>query len=255
MKKTLIALMALAGVASAYDVWTFDATTADKNGTVTTAPITINIEGFGQTSTTAVTYVDGSYSYVVAPEGSDFSTGSGATSNAFTLMTYVNFDTITSGTEYFIFGTGETNGGGTAINYIGGQLSLSQKTKSHNTTTGVSLEADTWYHIALAYDGSDNSMDVFVNGELQKSITLTGDYVAPSNSKIYFGAGSTNGGQDDFAGSIAQFQIVQGVALGASDIKAIAIPAAPETPSVPEPATATLSLLALAGLAARRRRK
>ena len=70
-------------------------------------------------------------------------------------------------------------------------------------------------------------------------------YAAPAGTNMYFGAASPVDAQNDFIGSIAQFQIVHGAALGAADIKAIAIP---------EPATATLSLLALAGLCARRRR-
>ena len=241
--------MALAGVASAYDVWTLNPLTAKSTGTVTTTDVTINIEGFTQTPTTAITYVDGSYHYVAAPTGFDFSTGSGATSNAFTLMTYVNFSSLEKD-ELFIFGTGSDHSGGTAFNYVRENLSLSQKSKSHNESTGVELTANTWYHVALAYDGSDNSLDVFVNGVLKNTVTLGTEYVAPTGTNLYFGSASTNGSQDDFAGSIAQFQIVHGAALNATEIKTIA-----NTPVIPEPTTATLSLLALAGLAARRRRK
>ena len=113
------------------------------------------------------------------------------------------------------------------------------------------LTANTWYHVALAYDGKDNSLDVFLNGTLKNTITLGTAYVAPTGSNLYFGSASTNDQQDNFAGSIAQFQIVQGAALSATEIKTIAN----TTPTIPEPTTATLSLLALAGLAARRRRR
>ncbi len=88
----------------------------------------------------------------------------------------------------------------------------------------------------------------------QNGITIVGrfndgDYIAyaiddtcdyPSN-----GAASTYGGLVFFNESVAPY--VQAREIDPNDI--------PSTPSIPEPTTATLSLLALAGLAARRRRK
>lgn len=253
MKKTLIALMALSCVASAYDVWTFNPSTANSSGTVTSAPVTIKIDDFMPSSitTTAVSYVDGSYHYVSTPTGYDFMVGTGASTNAFTLMTYVNFSS-TSG-ENFFFGTGSDDGGGIGLNCKDGKISFTQKSISHNSDEGVSVNTNTWYHVALAYDGATNKATLFLNGEQKSIITLDTNnnypsgYKTPNGSNMYFGSLSTNASQDDFAGSIAKFQIVHGSALGAADIKAIA--------TVPEPTTATLSLLALAGLAAHRRRR
>ena len=247
MKKTLIALMALAGVlsANAYDVWTLDSATASDNGTVTTNNVEITLDGFTQTPTQAVSYTDGSFEYVTMSDF-DFKAGSEAP-NSYTLMTFVNFSSLDG--ELFIFGTGSDHNGGVALSYIGGQLAFTQKRIDHYKS-GITLNTNTWYHIAVAYDNTDNTATFFVNGEEKASVTLGDSYAGPTGSNVYFGAASTNGSQDNFAGSIAQFQIVKGVALDAAGVLSVANP-----PIVPEPATATLSLLALAGLAARRRRK
>ena len=240
--------MALAGVAAAaesYDVWTKEHWTGTSEGTVTTEDVSITLQDFttGDLSMKVNSYVDGSYQYTTLGDY-DLKAGSGAT-NSYTLMAFVKFDSISG--ENFIFGTGSDHSGGIALSCMDGVLNFTQKSKAHNSTD-VTVSTDTWYHIAYAYDNTTNKVELFLNGESKGSITLGTDYAGPTGSNVYFGAASTNGSQDNFDGSIGRFQVVKGVALDAEGVKYVAN-------NIPEPATATLSLLALAGLAARRRRR
>ncbi len=60
---------------------------------------------------------------------------------------------------------------------------------------------------------------------------------------------------DELSAENATFAWVPGVNSSGNLVMTYDIPTQPDTPAIPEPTTATLSLLALAGLAARRRRK
>ena len=269
MKKTLILLGALAGLSSALAteyVWDFndDGTSTTPTGS---SAITLNAAK-GEGVTTDVTYLATQYGMV-----SNFTDGTYLTANAlpdltgaltmgtggssFTLMAYLNTGSLSSNTtgEYFFFGTGDSNAAGLGFGIKDGKLDLLAKTHKHNVAEGnnaKTLTSNTWYHVAVTYSSSDNAIKFYLNGKDAGSTTAGNDFTALGTDavkSIYIGAASKNSAQDDFNGSIAQFQIVTGTALTAEQISAAAIP------PTPEPTTATLSLLALAGLAARRRRR
>ena len=264
MKKTLIALMALAGVAMADSAWTFDS--MDVIGTTSSnTGITIIDSGLiagtqlgaitlTQSMGNAAHYTTGSYSYL--SDNLDIVKSLGVSQDkqqSYTLMAYVKFDNVT-GEKYF-FGTGNSHNNGLGLGVQDGKVSFLTKTEAHNTGWNCTISANTWYHLAYAYDSTANSLTLFVNGESKGAITFDnnchGDGWGDPNECLMFGASATQ--QAAFAGAIAQLEIHDGVAMNAAQV--IAAAAAPATPSIPEPATATLSLLALAGLASRRRRK
>mgnify|MGYP003297774286 CR=1 FL=1 len=275
MKKTLIALMAMAGVAMGDTYWSFEGTFASAgdatyngklNSTVTLVNTTTTTgDVLGDSSATnlglAGNFVDGSYVSVSGASSltSTLTTGSSKKGD-FTIMTYANFNEIvTNGGEkgYFIFGSDKDNDAGIAVGVLADQDSLCNDTskidflvkgKKHyvwDTTVTVGE----WTHLAFSYASESNTVTLYVNGESKGALTLEDPFATPNDDGMYIGAGSTNGGQDDFVGQIAHFQIITGTALDADGVKQYA------STIIPEPATATLSLLALAGLAARRRRK
>ena len=266
MKKTLIALMALAGVAMADSAWTFDS--MDVIGTTSTnASITIIDSGLiagtqlgaitlTQSMGNAAYYAASSYSYL--PDNLDIVKSLGVSQDkqqSYTLMAYVKFDDV-AGEKYF-FGTGNSHNNGLGLGVQDGKVSFLTKTEAHNTGWNSTISANTWYHLAYAYDSTANSITLFVNGESKGAITLDdnchGDGWGQPEGSLVFGAASGVQAQAAFAGAIAQLEIHDGVAMNAAQV--IAAAAAPATPAIPEPATATLSLLALCGLASRRRRK
>ena len=271
MKKTLIALMALAGVAAA-DIelteWSFENgvnsvganvyTSSTTTGTVSTIDTTLTTGSIlGDTSTAklgkALNFVDASYiQYSNADLGTQLLYGTGTTLS-YTIMAYVMFDTLNNyGNELFFFGTGSENRTqGIALGIKEGKVDFLEKSVDHKTWD-YTLAEDTWYHLAFAYDHTDNSVELFVNGISKGSLTLDGSMVgtnsdAPDNY-VTLGAASDNSSQDNFSGQLAHLQVVTGAAFDAATVKRYAA-------SIPEPTTATLSLLALAGLAARRRRR
>ena len=312
MKKTLIALMALAGVAVGDTTWTFDGnlntsgtsinTSATKResyteeqtntetGAVTTVTkyrranataqytesglVTgtafgnyvldadlgqaIDLRNTGDTADTwlsqnSVNYVSGNNKFALTSTVTQDGQTTVTTGTDFTIMAYVNFASTTG--EQFIFGTGSGNAAGLAFGIKGGKLDLLAKGVHHHELTSMTaLEADVWYHLAVSYDASEDTATFFVNGDKAGSLTLGRAYNAPGNNiGGAIGAASQDLVNDPgivqgpLDAQIAELKVFNS-ALGQSTVLT-------EAHLVPEPATATLSLLALAGLAARRRRK
>ncbi len=107
---------------------------------------------------------------------------------------------------------------------------------------------------ALTVAHTSNGTKVYVDGELMATISglqYTGD--AHTMKQLNLGNTSTGGNGMDF--TLSGLYIHNQTLTDNQVASFVASLAAPSTPAVPEPATATLSLLALAGLAARRRRK
>ncbi len=300
MKKTLIALMALAGVACAFDdtVWDFEGSLSSKTGTgyhtagtgtygryeVTVTPGT---DENGNPTTTETTtwktgtaaYEDsgltaglkfGSYTlssdlgkalvlsddYYVKVGDAYWSDGAASlnpSTNSYTLMAWVKFDNLDSAQA--IFGTGDSNDKGMKFGVIdsnvtgspGNQLDLTAKFKAENRGDVITLQKNTWYNVAVSYNKDTGTASYYLNGSLVGTNALSEGYNGTGGAGAAIGSGTKDKAQDVFSGSIAQFQILNGAKTQAEILKAANL--------VPEPTTATLSLLALAGLAARRRRR
>ena len=297
MKKTLIALMALAGVACAFDdtTWSFDNTLAGTGGhsvaasnvaygSGTTWSATAVYEESGLTAGIkvgnyylsadlgqAVTLSGGKYIRLsdkywtnqagkigleaqyrdVDGNGSlDKDTGNPYT-NSYTLMAWVKFDDTSGKTlSQAIFGTGESNGNGMAFSLMDNKyIDLCAKNVADNKTGELTIASDTWYNFAVTYNSSTKKAVYYLNGEQVHTQTVenynyAGDKFSAIGAKYY----TTGDAKDVMTGAIAEFKILNGAYTQAQILEAAHLT------TIPEPATATLSLLALAGLCARRRR-
>ncbi len=182
-------------------------------------------------------------------------------SKSFTLSAYINFSAFTGNDLISILGSGNLTSAGMAFGIHrendGYSLSLTTKDKDHNTSgTLTGLTTDTWHHVAVSYTTTTQP-----GAPDQGYATFYLDGVQVGNTAQVWGYTATSGDVGSAIGSTAQDGIVsyQGTmtldrvqvfnsALDGADIRKAA-------GLVPEPTTVTLSLLALAGLAARRRRK
>ena len=118
------------------------------------------------------------------------------------------------------------------------------------TSTGTTTDSllDSW----VSKDSNGNNANPGVNG-----MTFTLD-VTSSGSTITLGMtnGTTSVIETGYVVNLANVELQDGSADGGNQgVTSISNASITYTPTVPEPATATLSLLALAGLAVRRRRK
>lgn len=234
MKKTIIALMALAGVAMAADTGTLTLTNTTASDTITTT-ISDNSTDWLKEAIT----LDGNATIDILTNGSntytptdlagyaigDTNVGNGG-SYVYSVSFTVNEDapalTLTSISADFIIKS--ANGGGQGARWA----TYNWQFISGETALVDYATADYWSQASsqstgeLAMDFGSNAVDLVAGETYTLNLKITG----VNNSK---GSVDTNGG------------FVHVGSISASII--------------PEPTTATLSLLALAGLAARRRRK
>ena len=221
MKKTLIALMALAGVAAA-ETLTFE---VERNqNAVTFALAEVTIQEILTLTYTDWTYSGGGNNNV----GSWQSPSNTAYQNSFSPDAQLRSDTSDSWTMNF--------------------------TVTNNTEKEITLTQFTFDAYGINGGGSDKNAVI--------PVTLTLGQVSTSINLAY--GGSTTTGTLDLAGDNA-------ITIGANETVTLALTMSNATSyntysgitagsvtytlPVPEPTTATLSLLALAGLAVRRRRK
>ena len=257
MKKTLITLMALAGVAMAGDitdglaaVWTFDnGSTNYVSYTGVTSEVTTGITDAHKNVTGGIDN-NGYISTCVSGTFIDFYNGFdnfNVMGDSFTLSFKVKGITadyrsmfsmkIAGMDEQLQFQTG--NDGKTYLYGSGIQFD--------DSSVRTALRSETWNNIVLTGDGE--TLTLYIN-----DVSVSVSYPPTAETKISnFQLGSTWGdGQRKVDADMDDLAIWNRV-LDAEEIAALT--SGRTALSIPEPTTATLSLLALAGLAARRRRK
>lgn len=179
-----------------------------------------------------------------------------------TIAAWVNMSD-TNGVEA-IFGYGaQQNGFKFCTNGAG--LQYTAKGVADKETVNAGLTANTWALVGISFKGGTAAADgakYFAGTSNSNYYTRNlGGFATPGATDQTFaiGSGNSGNGRETFNGQIAGLTIFtsDSVIGGVNDVTAIMGTTAPSlvvTPAVPEPTTATLSLLALAGLAARRRR-
>lgn len=258
MKKTIIALIALSGLAGAYDAkdngMKYNATDKDFSLTLYSSASTLSTSTLTTIATTDLSkYVEGQD--FISVVGSDKSPGLFSVSFSLTLTSLTstgNIFTITSD------GPWDSRGGGNKTSdkvgyglYLdsNGALTFNRSdvtatyavTMDDSKTVVATLGADKTYDIVLtSYAKPDASSKVGrASDNFYISVTPQGG-TATTMNLAGFGLNAEDGLGAVVIGS------ANGVAGSISNLT---------IKSVPEPTTATLSLLALAGLVARRRRK
>ena len=250
MKKTLIALMALAGTAMAAEptiLWDMDFTAAGVTLNLADGVTTNLTTGVGSAliSDGAITLNNNSFSFTQTA-------GNLSYSDEFTLLAKVQLGATQTNNWPAIFGLGEDNRWAWKPSYYiaTGTFNLDKdgfegvvdETKKGSGKVSYTLPAEGYgdiVTIALQNNGK-GTLTLLVDGEVAGYTTITKATDYDSNKLI---KNSTFGARNDGANKsniiLHDAQFVSGLA----------------TQIVPEPATATLSLLALAGLVARRRRR
>ena len=231
MKKTLITLLALAGAAVAAD----------------STPITLpgsndfkwiagsNASGIG-TGATAEIVQKLATAITASNIGNTDTVGwFGGTGQNYAQNSYPNDISITSSTSFTF-----TARGGLSGEYVALGVKLTEAAESITLTfdTNNKLGYSLW-----SYDGTTATQLIgLTHQSASGSVSQTYNTDTVENSQLFVVWTANYPGTNNAAGG--------GTAIAVSNI-ALSYTAAP---AVPEPATATLSLLALAGLAARRRR-
>ena len=241
--------MALASVASAVELTTI--VTMDELVAAATSNSATKVDYM---SVTTYSFSDGAYIGGITLDA--LNSALQDSSKYITIAAWVNMSD-TNGVEA-IFGYGaQQNGFKFCTNGTG--LQYTAKGVADKETASVGLTANTWTLVGISFKGGTDAADgakYFAGtGNSNYYTRNLGGFALPSAADQTFAIGSGNSGnaRETFNGQIAGLTIFtsDSVISGVNDVTAIMGTTAP---SIPEPATATLSLLALAGLAARRRR-
>lgn len=229
---------------------------------------TVNSQGYGYHN--YVTGMDGSYASDIRSSGAYYfditgTNGLGVnTGNGFTLTFNTSFVSNDDWSSLLGF-----NIGGQDLVFHWGRITTTGTTKTTSmniytkgdggpvSTDSVALgvagmEANKWYNVALVAKNGKLTLSVFTpSSELVGSTTVASKYTGSLNSVTGYVNYKFNTSYIDnlaiYDGALTKEQLA---ALTRYEMKNQTL-----MQSVPEPATATLSLLALAGLMARRRRK
>lgn len=255
MKKTLIALIALAGMTCGADAYSWDPTqnytyewdysdNAVLGGTESWTFTTSEDVILGNTVTTATGVVAG---WEAGTNTFLIDAINAANSNTQSSLTFSTWYYWTGGTEWgeTIFHAGSHN---TGVTFALGAGKIAFFTGSKDDTNtisagvGTAIEENTWTHISVTLSGG--YWTAYINGEQTGEAQLLGD--------ITWADSDAERNKYSIACQAPGYTAQRG--LNDSGCKMYGTKVS-YTYNVPEPATATLSLLALAGLCARRRRK
>ena len=257
MKKTIIALLALGGFASA--AITDGLQWAESFG-----------DGFDQQVTFSLQnafYVEDGVG--IASDGYTrvWSTnlGGGNFTDAFTFsFELVDFDSRNWADALALYTNGATSGTDHSLqlqkNGNGELMVYTQNFTNSNVTYDSDINLGRiddlkGQQITLTFSG--NTLTAYVDGvALADTITFTyADGVTPSTALTGFQFSAAFSGNRASNSVTVDNIAVWNRALSAEEVASLPLSVPEPSPSVPEPTTATLSLLALAGLAARRRRR
>ena len=240
MKKTIITLLAMAGVAMGADYTTETIWTAEFGSQYTSGYTTDGLTSAGTfhdasklaTVNGAQTKADGR----IHMEGGNY--GDWSKDFEFSMTLTLTGDSITAGhiSELKASSTGDwlclgVDGSG-ALTFNSKDNTLSSVTTTGSVTVGEE------YTFTFTKIGNELT---FAAGDASVTATLGSAFTGTINNIALGGNTGSNNRVPVLVKSIA--------------MSSVTLAPEPSTPSIPEPATATLSLLALAGLAARRRRR
>ena len=247
MKKTIIALFALAGVAAADGtlLWTLDTTGGEYDITTTSSytgqPLRTNWSSTDFTTMPGYVYSNGDKKIALEPTDMGIKMADSFTMMMDCKLTGDVYDKNAS--QHWLMAVGESGNWDLGVAYDSDEKAVTIATdKSDYTFTGISTygeyELTDIKSITLTMEGAlgeAGAVTVYVNG-VKAAVGTMAAANRHTNTTIK-AATMLNG--------VAEHKGVMGGVTGAKFYAGV----------VPEPTTATLSLLALAGLAARRRRK
>ncbi|MBE6419413.1 MAG: LamG domain-containing protein [Akkermansiaceae bacterium] len=246
--------MAMAGVASAAtltEIATMEelATASSDTGT------SVTLEA-GYDKTTYSFTGAGSILQISLPEVSNYITGG---TGYLTIAAWIN---PTATDENSIFSIGGQNTGFKFALKEGGLQMTTKGIADTNVTAAnlgfTSIPTGDWTLVALSVNLTQNGDSRFymsaTDGKCATRNLGAWNEVTGDDLKLAIGSGNAGSVRDGFKGMISNLTLFSSDSLATNSEIAALMGTAP-TLTIPEPTTATLSLLALAGLAARRRRR
>ena len=168
--------------------------TSGSSGTIVSTGL--GSTGVGTGSINYVLDLDGTNDYVSLPNSINMGTSD------FTLSIWLKTDDVSS-RQHVFQQTGSNDNRVIAIN-SGGSLTSRLGGSGSDQLSGVTLSTDTWYHIVLVHDNSENTLKWYVNGTEQNTHTSVN---VPSNTGTFYLG--TNSDADDkfFNGQIDEVRI------------------------------------------------
>jgi len=276
MKKTIIALMALTGVASAASVDASKYASLGLSSDLTAAyDFTTGEESTGDLKLSTAFSVDNGLAMLGSGKNMPWQKSALTIGSDVNKDWTISFDLVSLGNNgdwanlLAIYSSSNTGQGyNTSMTFsmdnnnqfritsdnggegtFGGNSAITLNTGIYDADkAGSDVTYATGQTITLVQDGASKTLTLYINGIQTAQAT---EWTAASIVGMQFGA--SFGNRDAMNSASIDNLAIWGKALQADQVSSLIVSSPSD--NVPEPTTATLSLLALAGLAARRRRK
>ena len=144
---------------------------------------------------------DGNGDFLQSSANTDFEFGTGQ----FTVEAWVYFSVVSNVNEFITVATDSINGRWT-LYYNGGTFFTGATGGAGGTTCSFTPQANTWYHIAVSRDNSNNQR-IFIGGDLKANAVSTNNYTQ-SGLRV----GRSVAGTTYLTGYIDDLRITKGVA-------------------------------------------
>lgn len=165
-------------------------------------------------------------------------------SGSFTVMAWINPESLPSGTTYRIFATGGgagTGGWGAGVANVD-RLRFTNFNVADFTSSGTPVTGGSWQHVAFTF--ADGTVSMFHNAQLVGSAPASSGFNEENVANAFVIGANTNGTTDSFNGLMDELRIYDSLLSEAEIISAA---------TVPEPGFLGLMLMGGLGLLRRRR--
>ncbi len=194
--------------------WTLiDQGSGGNNGTSVSMPLTARTSDVPLFDNKSFTY-DGIADYVNVADNNNLSFGDGSTDSPFSILFWVKIEPTTQSSNVFIGKSNFAPNREYAIGMFGGSRKIRFFIKNQGGNSQQSIDStttisnDTWYHIAVTYDGSGGNnaadgMTIYINGNSETPTNvLKNSYTAMNNTSADFTIGKYNTASSNIAGNI-----------------------------------------------------
>ena len=143
--------------------------------------------------------------------------GSAGNRKTFTLSGWFKLSSITTGREFFVAGTSNSDrtrllfNSGDKLNFYN---RVSSTTHDDDKTTALFRDTSSFYHVVFSIDNANTTGTVYINGQISETFTTVDTDTYINNNTAHYIGGQVFNDNNYYDGHISQLYLIDGQALG-----------------------------------------